>query len=321
MYLLSADERRYVQRGLLPEARRQPVADELRGWSWPQPPLKPVYSQPLGVYEIAGKYCPTGRDVFLRRVLHTVARPSPVMEQGRRIHQVVADVFSDAKRLVYQYGSSCIPHLERLVESASLAPGREPLAEAVRAFEAHRIVERVEEVLALHRYVHPDALVALALPVHTELRLNGRYLGLSEHLAVDAVTFPEALILDLKLGNREPFHRLTTTGYALVMESLFEVPVDIGCIVYARIEDGRVRLERDFHVIGDDLRQTFIEEREDKMRLVEHEVDPGLPEHCPSTCPYLAVCHPAENRLPAVRQDTRSANPSAEPLPEVAIAV
>ena len=68
MYFASAEEQRWVQRGLLPEARRQPVAEELRGWSWHQPPLKPVYDRPLGVYEVAGKYCPTGRDLFLRRV-------------------------------------------------------------------------------------------------------------------------------------------------------------------------------------------------------------------------------------------------------------
>ena len=61
------------------------------------------------------------------------------------------------------------------------------------------------------------------------------------------------MALDLKFGPRERFHRLTTTGYALVLESLFERPVDVGCVVYARVVQGRVVVERDFHVIGDEL--------------------------------------------------------------------
>jgi CRISPR-associated protein Csa1 len=183
----------------------------------------------------------------------------------------------------------------------------------VRAFEVRRIVDRVAEVLARHRWLGPDSLAALALPVHVELRLNGRYLGLSEHIAADAVTFPECVVMELKSGARESFHRLTTTGYALVIESLFEVPVEVGCVVYARIVDGRVTLERDFHAIGDDLRQTFIERREDMMRLVEHEVDPGLPTHCPVACAFLALCHPVGPVSIAGPKDAMSANLGDDP--------
>ena len=118
MYFASVEEQRYVQRGLLPEARRQPVAEELRGWNWPQPPLKPIYAEPRGVYEIAGKYCPTGRDVFLRRVHGLQAPPNQGMREGRVLHQLVANLFVEAKRLIYLHGDgvSCVPHLERLME-------------------------------------------------------------------------------------------------------------------------------------------------------------------------------------------------------------
>ena len=41
-------------------------------------------------------------------------------------------------------------------------------------------------------------------------------------MAADAISFPEMTVMDLKFGQRESVHRLTTTGYALVLESLFD---------------------------------------------------------------------------------------------------
>lgn len=305
MYFMSADEQRWVQRGLLPEARRRPVAEELRGWSWHQPPLKPIYDRPLGVYEVAGKYCPTGRDVFLRRVQDVRTAPNTGMREGRLLHRVVAEVLTEAKRAIYIHGAASVPFLEQLVgppppeQEGGFPPTAESAilrakARALRAFETRRVVERVEDVLARQPFVQPDALAALALPVQVEVKLDGRFFGLSEHLAADAIAVPALAVLDLKFGPKEAFHRLTTTGYALVLESLYKMPVDLGCVVYARFVDGRVVLERDFHLIGDELRQMFIEERDEKARLVAEELDPGLPETCPRTCPYLRVCHAAE---------------------------
>lgn len=320
MYLASAEEQRWVRRGLLPEARRQPVADELRGWSWDRPPLKPIYERPLGVFEIAGKYCPTGRDVYLRRVEHVQAAPNVGMREGRRLHQVIADVVTEAKRLIYTHGQASVPFLEALAVAGAVhqdddAPptdGQDLLsakARTLRAFEVRRIVERVESLLAHQPYIQADALATLALPVSVEVKLDGRFIGLSEHLAADAITFPDVAVLDLKFGPKEPFHRLTTAGYALVLESLFEKPVDIGCVVYARFMNGRVVLERDFHLIGDELRQMFVEERDEKARMVAEEIDPGLPAACPQTCPYLRTCHPPEQRRVEVLRSPTAANP------------
>jgi CRISPR-associated protein Csa1 len=319
MYFASSEEQRWVHRGLLPEARRQPVAEELRGWNWDRAPLRPVYDRPLGVYEVAGKYCPSGRDVYLRRVEHLQAAPNAGMRDGKALHRVVADVVTEAKRLVYVHGPACVPFLERLAGPSRVGrdegepPESEPdllsvKARALRAFEARRIVERVETVLACQPYIQADALATLALSVSVEVKLDGRFLGLSEHLAADALTFPDLTVLDLKFGPREPFHRLTTAGYALVLESLYEKPVDIGCVVYARVVRGRVIVERDYHVIGDELRQMFIEEREEKARLVAKELDPGLPSVCPRTCPYLRSCHPGEQGHEEARHRPISAN-------------
>lgn len=323
MYFLSDEERRYVQRRLLPEARQRPVADELRGWSWARPPLQPIYAAPLAVYEVAGKYCPTGRDVYLRRVERLGARPNRGMVEGRTLHQLVAELLVEAKRLIYQHGAGCLEALDAL--RAQPWPAVEPLPlgsselgelrgklDAVRAYEARRIVERVQDVLARQPHAGPDTLVALALPVSSELRLNGTYLGLSPHLAADGVLFAEMMVADLKFGPREDFHRLTTTAYALVLESLHEVPIDVGCIVYVSFRQGRVLVERDFHLISDELRHWFLVERDEKMRLVSEELDPGLPAVCPRACPYLRMCRPSEDGAVAREPGALVANPAAD---------
>lgn len=59
-------------------------------------------------------------------------------------------------------------------------------------------------------------------------------------------------------------------------------------------------IERDYHLIGDELRQRFVKERDEKMRLAAEELDPGLPAVCPRTCPYLATCHPAAQSRPDI---------------------
>jgi CRISPR-associated protein Csa1 len=143
------------------------------------------------------------------------------------------------------------------------------------------------------------------------VKLDGRFLGLSEHLAADAISFPDVAVLDLKFGPRETFHRLTTTGYALVLESLFDRPVDVGCVVYSRFMNGRIIVERDFHLIGDELRQMFVEERDEKARLVTEELDPGLPAVCARICgrvgrPIRAVWSRSGARSPQTSSRQRS---------------
>ena len=322
MYFPTEEERRWLRERLLPEARRQGVAEELRGWSWARPPLLPVYEVPLGVYEVAGRYCPTGRDVYLARVQHRVGRPNMGMVHGRVLHGLVEELLVEAKRRVYARGPECLaalaelrdwplPPVDRLGLEASDAAELRQKAEAVRAYLVREIEERVQRVLAAQPRVGVDGLVALALPVQLELKLNGTYLGLSRHLSADALLPRERMVVDLKFGPREEFHRLATTGYALVLESLDDVAVDVGCVVYVAFVRGRIVIERDYHLISDELRHWFVQERDEKARLVSEEIDPGLPERCPTTCPFLRHCRPGAERLAASALATAAANPTA----------
>jgi CRISPR-associated protein Csa1 len=97
------------------------------------------------------------------------------------------------------------------------------------------------------------------------------------------------MVLDLKFGEPKKFHRLSTTGYALVMEAIHEYPINLGCIVYAEFKGDRLIVKKDIHIIDDELRQWFIEERDQKMRMIYEEIDPGLG-NCYDSCPYILQC-------------------------------
>lgn len=131
----------------------------------------------------------------------------------------------------------------------------------------------------------------LVLPVIVEQRLNGTFLGLSQNLAVDGYIFSMGMVVDLKFDAKtQDFHKLAPAGYAMVMESLYEIPVDLGCVVYVQFKDSQIKLKRDFFHISDELRQWFIEERDNRMRMIDNETDPGKPTQCYETCPYLDIC-------------------------------
>lgn len=309
MYFFSDEEKKYLYRGLLPKAREMGVAEELRGWNWPQPPLAPIYDSVLALFEVAGAYCPTGRDLFLRRVAGVKTKPSVAMMRGAVLHGALVYLLVAAKRIIYTVGVD--NHQQILAALDELPPyppecwpledsfaGEDPesygrLLQNVRVltdFEKARLAARIQEILVRQPHIGEDSLVSLAIPVVLEKKLDGTFLGLSANLSTDAATFPEPVIIDLKFGRPQPFHRLTTTGYALVMESLFEFPVNLGCLVYAEFREDRLLIKRDLHIISDELRQQFCEARDEKARLVAEEIDPGVPENCPPGCPYWSVC-------------------------------
>jgi len=311
MYFLGDDERKHLLKGLLPKTRQTEVAEELRGWSWPQPPLEPVYPVRLALFEVAGRYCSSGRDVYLRHVQGVRPEPSVAMLQGSLFHAVVAAVLVEAKRLIYTHGiegyRSVLDELNRSIGSPEL-PGEavkvlerfpdgqaaeaKAKARVLRDFEVSRVVARIQDILVRQPYIGTDSLAASAVPVVVEQKVDGSFLGLSSQLSVDAYTFSEVMILDTKFGRRRDFHRLTTTGYAMVCEALTEYPINIGCIVYGRFEGDRLIVEKDFHIIDDELRQWFIEERDAKARMVYEEHDPGLASDCGVGCGFWRVCHP-----------------------------
>jgi len=307
MYFLNEEEKRLLLRRILPEARQKEIAQELRGWNWDKPPLSPIYSSiKLGVAEIANNYCTTNRDLYLRRVMNIKMPQNRAMLEGGIFHDVLCNLIINVKKLIYLYGTSCLKHLntlkkekilkisdltENLLSPEDIASIKEKI-DIIWEYELHNIYTRIQNVLISQPYVGPDALVALALPISVEQKLNGAFIGLSSHLSADAFIFSEPMVVDIKFGKKQEFHKLSVTGYALVMESLYEYPINVGCIVYPSFNGDQLKIERNFYFIDDELRQWFIEERDERTRMIYEEIDPGVAKDCPETCPLWRECHP-----------------------------
>jgi CRISPR-associated protein Csa1 len=296
----------------LPAARQQIVTTELRGWSWNEAPMQAPYSIQLGVYEVANKYCSTGKDIWWRRVRQVRADANSAMVEGQILHSVVARVISESKRLIWHYGidrpTEIISALRKfdkiwLEKEALKSKNCPPIdelskkAEAIWNYETSVIEARLRESLSRQPYAKEDSIVNSALPIVIEQRLDGSLIGLSRYLSMDAYQSAEPMILELKFGERKPFHRLQVTGYALVAESLHEFPLNIGCIVYPKFMNGSVSVEKDFFLIDEELRQQFLEERDEKMRMVFEEIDPGLMKNCPKECPYFKHCYQTNDMM------------------------
>jgi len=71
-------------------SKNDPVDEELRGWNWDKPPLKPRAYLELGVSEIASKYCETRRDLWLRRKMNIKPEISEPIFKGYLIHEAVS---------------------------------------------------------------------------------------------------------------------------------------------------------------------------------------------------------------------------------------
>ncbi|MEG3070467.1 MAG: type I-A CRISPR-associated protein Cas4/Csa1 [Peptococcaceae bacterium] len=305
MYFLTDEERKQLSKGYLPRSRQMEIAEELRGWNWHQPPLAPVYDQRLALYEVANSYCSTNRDLYLRRIDGIKTRPNAAMIRGKIFHDILVRVLVRAKRLIYEKGvgnfQEILKQLNAPLSLGFLSEYQDQLQEAefselkkkavtLAAFENARVAARVQEILVKQPYIAEDSLAALAIPVVVEQKLDGTFFGLSANLSADAYTFSEPMVLDLKFGRPQKFHQLTTTGYALVMEAIYEYPINLGCLVYAEFKGDRLVVKKDIHVIDEELRQWFIEERDEKMRMVYEEMDPGFGQ-CYDSCPYNLQCH------------------------------
>lgn len=295
MYFPTEPERRQISRGLLPLARRQPVAEELRGWSWPQPPLRPIYDVELELASVARGYCASGRDLYLDCVVGIPRGPRASESAEDVARRVAVSVTAEAKRQIYTFGADALPWIDELADlddQVDGSPAQRLLARAIRTFEVRRIGDRFAAVLAESPAAGPDALVAASLPVSTGPLFDARSLGLTRATAIDAIDPRGQIVYAVRVGEPTEHDRLVTAGSALVLESVYETPVEVGCVVYLQLDGTRLRVERSYHLVDDELRQWFVELRDERSRFIVEQVDPGLPAKCDEACPLLWHCFP-----------------------------
>lgn len=283
MFMPTAEEKKHLLRGTIPRARKLGVDDSLRGWSWSAPPLLSPYEVPLGLSEVANAYCETGRNIYARRVLGIEPEPNEKMILGSDLHDTLRGWIVHAKRSLYECGAE---NVEDAVHEIRTFPEPDlPEARTLVEYESDAIEFRLREATSQFPRIQTDALVAHVLPVTLGQMLDGSFLGLSKRLSTDLLNIGDPCILNIIFNDeKRDFHPLTLAGYALVLEAVYEFPVDVGITVYASFHDGRLRIERQSTVLGDELRMEFIEVRDEKQRMVADELDPGPCEGCEQWC-------------------------------------
>ncbi len=260
-----------------------PVPDELRGWSWSKPPLRPRAYLDLSINDVAS-YCPTRRDVWLRRVRNAKPEDNSSIALGRDIHEVISKVIKTIRRYVVNedlWGCST-----EVIES---------IINEYRNKEWFSIVRDV--ALTTYYIVMGDySWYEFGFghqPLTTwvsEVRVDGSLIGLSRNLKVDAIVTGN-LIIDFKVGRRYEVHDIALTAYALALEANNEVPINYGFLVYIQ-PNGRTRISVKPIYIGPDLRRDFIDFRDEVIDLILSEKEPPKATSCPQTCPYRKYCYP-----------------------------
>lgn len=294
MYFLSDLEHKYLVHRLLPTAREAGVSAELRGWSWHQPPLRPYYEDvKLPMYVVCSKYCPTDRDVYLGNVEKVAGVLSWKMALGKMLHGAVSDclqAFIQKRGLDFEAWQQKIRWKEIPAKPQDvLEPAKKVWEYVVKTCEA-----RYVDISTRQPYASEQDLIASTVPFLIEHKISGELLGLSGLLSLDCYDYLRAIMFDLKVGSEpQDWHRLAPVGYALVFESVHEVPVDVCCIVYLNLVGDRIVMKKDLFFASDELRSWWIEERDRKLEIVAEKRDPGKPERsqCKEDCMYYQVCY------------------------------
>ncbi len=286
------------------------VSEELRGWEWYREPIRPPTEIiRLGVSDIANRYCDTMRDLYLKYVMNINVRPNFSMIWGKAIHEVYRTILETSRKILIE--SSIITgseFLEKIYEDDMINIIVENILKSVNVTEEYtdqiskirkacinfakflviQIASRIDTELAKGRN-DSNNIVGKVLPFFTEYKIDGSLIGLKDCLKVDMMY--HNIIIELKCGKIEHFHKLALAGYALAIESDLEIPIDYALLVYVNFNGKMIPRIRTIPIIVDDsLRREFLELRDNAMELILHERDPGISQSCPQDCPYRNYC-------------------------------
>jgi len=242
---------------------------EIRGWRFDY--VAPRYRYRPSVSEIAS-YCPSRRDIYLRRVAGLRVERSSQASYGTLVHEFFLEPFRLVDRGV--------------TDVEELAAARRQLARRLNT----RPDKFLLKVYSLGAALALQAMIEGGVPVRVEPEVPGAPVGLSDMVKPDLLVgfIPvEVTTTDPRstYGERK---ELQLAGYALAIEAWTGFPVDYGVTVYIRRRNNTHPLP-EWHVIpiDDSLRRSFLRARDEIAMIVENNVDPGpASEGCPSWCPF-----------------------------------
>ena len=255
---------------------------KIRGYS------ESLYSESdfkIPLFVLCSKYCPTSRDVYLRYVLGLRPKQNMNLRKGKASHEVVENVFKKAVELrkkqvsAQELQSKLQDERERIVNKIAKDSGADNVEGLKNLWESQSrfVLKNFEKIL----------------DYCSEMHVDGSKIGLSPRLKVDLFFKPMRAIVELKTGKQREYHVLTTTAYALALESMTGENVDNAFLVYLRYFNKYPVFKSNFHLIDDLLRKKIIRLRDRKTNIVLEQKDPGTCENCSPYCGYYHVCHPS----------------------------
>ncbi|ACP37670.1 type I-A CRISPR-associated protein Cas4/Csa1 [Saccharolobus islandicus] len=270
------------------------VDEELRGWNWSEPP---VYTRSLSQVSISEMvYCSTLRNVYLK-VKGFRGEIGRQMLQGSLIHTVYAIGIEAVKRFIYSRESIDGSTLRTLMgdEFYSLLKDLKEeegiYAKVLWDHITNIYSAELDRVRSKFTNVTRDSLVSQVVPFYVEFPVDGSLLGLT-NLRVDAFIPHLPLIAEMKTGKYKYTHELSLAGYALAIESQYEIPIDFGYLCYVNVTEKEVRNNCKLIPISDSLRSEFLDMRDKAQDIVDKGVDPGIAKDCERDCMFYKVCHP-----------------------------
>ena len=257
-----------VRRGLrrLHGLREQdPVPDELRGWSYHRPPVRPLGYAGLGVSEVAyGARC-GWRSLWVKRRLGVEPERSEAMEVSLLVHRVLHEAARGLQRLLARGVAPWDAAARLLSRPPPWLRGRPGWARGLYG----AVVATLAGEAAGEALVYGEPRVGGWL---SEYLVDGSMLGLSRRLRVDAM-LDGSVVVEVKLGRPQWWHRLAVAGYALALEADREAPVDYGVVVGVTVNH-RVTLDIEPVYVSPRLREEFLRARDDALEALHSDEEP-----------------------------------------------
>ena len=295
----------------------EPITEEYRGWSWFKEPVKPPSYRCIALSDFAYLYCQSMRNVYLKYVLKVEPRVTKPIIEGAVLHEVFYAAIEDVRREIYggsepdelvNLTSSVVYRVDRIIEkvlshrnTVLTERDREEITQKAISLYKHLVLYYVGELKRVESEVidpRPDALLGQVIPHFVQFHVDGYLVGLSRRLVVDAVM--PGVIVELKFGNVVSLDSIKTAlaGYAIAIESDFEIPVDFGLavkVVFTRVcKDDKVlfipRISVTPIYLSNEVRYYFLSLRDEVYDIVESQRDPGVARTCPEYCPYYHIC-------------------------------
>ena len=278
---------RYLRRLHLLRSR-DPVDEEFRGWNWSRPPIKPRAYLGLSISDLIHP-CETKRYVWLRRVEGIRPRINNGLVIGGVVHEVISRVIIYVTRSLY--GSfkpwKCISDVRDLV--LKVVSERDVSDESIREWLVDVAEYIAVQLIADASWSMVGCGVGSFMPWVSEVRVDGTFIGLSKDLRIDAIVNGN-VIVEFKVTKPNPSYRLALAGYALALESNWEVPIDYGLLIYINGVGGKPKVTIEPVYISNDLRRDFLEVRDEVIDMMLSERKPPVAHNCPPSCPFRYIC-------------------------------